>query len=266
MVLLIVTPALMVPGTGPDTRQIVALFAFLAAGMVIFEYSSTYPGLVEFRYAPPFNRIRFISLFVTVFLLSVIMRGPEGASDLSRLILAVGARIGIAMDFPYSPVNLVVLMLPPDAPASQVALLRTAAGISYLVSLLSLAAFLFTLKVLNWPYNRKGVFNVWINLPTFDPTGGGDVVYRLERDATINIAMGFLLPFLTPALVKAADQVFWSISITNSHTIVWTLAAWAFLPAGLFMRGIAMGRIASMIKAERKRRERMGDDSEYQPA
>ncbi|HHH89665.1 MAG TPA: hypothetical protein ENK45_03760 [Aliiroseovarius sp.] len=265
VVLLIVTPALMVPGTGPDTRQIVALFAFLAAGMVIFEYSSDYPGLVEFRYAPPFNRIRFVSLFVTVFMLSVVVRGPDGASDLARLIQAVGARIGEAMDFPYSPVNLVVLMLPPDASADQVALLRTGAGISYLVSLLSLAAFLFTLKALNWPYNRQGVFNVWINLPTFDPTGGGDVVYRLERDASINIAIGFLLPFLTPAVVKAADSIFWSISITNTHTIVWTLAAWAFLPAGLFMRGIAMGRIASMVKAERARRERLGEEGGYQP-
>ena len=27
-----------------------------------------------------------------------------------------------------------------------------------------------------------GSFNVWINLPTFDPTTGGDVVERLERD------------------------------------------------------------------------------------
>ncbi len=266
VVLLVLTPALMLPGAGPDTSQIVALFAFLAAGMVIYEYASAYPGLVEFRYAPPFNRIRFISLFVTVFLLSIVVRGPEAASDATRLVQAIGERIGIAMDFPYSPVNLVVLMLPPEAPADQVALLRTAAGISYLVSLMSLAAFLLTIKAMNWPYNRQGVFNVWINLPTFDPTAGGDVVYRLERDGSINIALGFLLPFLTPAVVKAADSIFWSISITNDHTIVWTLAAWAFLPAGLFMRGIAMGRIASMIRAERKRRARMGDEGGYQTA
>ena len=265
VVLLVITPALMVPGTGPDTTQIVALFALLAGIMVVFEYASTYPGLIEFRDAPPFNRIRFFSLFATLFLLSLVVRGTDTSSDLTRLVQLVGSRIGEAIDFPYSPVNLVVLMLPADAPDHMVDLLRSAAGVSYLISLISLASFLFILKLKNWP-NARGAFNVWVNMPTFDPTAGGDVVYRLERDALINIALGFLLPFLTPALVKATSTVFGSISITNEHTMIWTLAAWAFLPASLFMRGIAMGRIASMIKAERSRREADSDEqSAWQP-
>lgn len=265
MVILIITPALMVPDTSADTTQIVALFALLAGVMVVFEYASTYPGLIEFREAPPFNRIRFFSLFATVFLLSLVVRGADTTSDLTRLVQLVGARIGEAIDFPYSPVNLVVLMLPADAPEHMVGLLRSAAGVSYLISLISLASFLMVLKVKNWP-NRKGAFNVWVNMPTFDPTAGGDVVYRLERDALINIALGFLLPFLTPALVKAAGTVFGTISITNDHTMIWTLAAWAFLPASLFMRGIAMGRVASMIKAERTRREADSDEqAAWQP-
>ncbi len=252
MVMLVVTPAILVPNTGPDTTQIVAFMAIIAAVMTLSEYSSTYPGLVEFRDAPPFNRIRFTSLFLTVFLLSIVARNTPDASDMTRLIHAVGARIGQAIDFPYSPVNLVVLMLPADAPRADVQQLRTAAGISYLVSLLSLVALLISLKTMNWPGGKKR-FNVWINLPTFDPTAGGDVVYRLERDALVNIALGFLLPFLTPAVIKAAGSLFGTVSITNDHTMIWTIAAWAFLPASLFMRGIAMGRVASMIKAERAR-------------
>ncbi len=265
MVLMVITPALIVPGTGPDTTQIVALFALLAGVMVVFEYASAYPGLIEFRDAPPFNRIRFFSLFATVFVLSLVARGADTTSDLTRLVQLIGSRIGEAIDFPYSPVNLVVLMLPENAPQHMVDLLRTAAGVSYLISLISLAFFLSILKLRNWP-NTRGAFNVWVNMPTFDPTAGGDVVYRLERDAAINIALGFLLPFLTPALVKAASSVFGSISITNEHTMIWTLAAWAFLPASLFMRGIAMGRLASMIKAERSRRETDEDEhAAWQP-
>ncbi len=259
VVLMVVTPALMVRETGQDTTQIVALFAVLAAIMVVFEYASTYPGLIEFRDAPPYNRIRFFSLFATVFLLSLLVRGADTSSDLTRLVQLIGERIGEAIDFPYSPVNLVVLMLPADAPAHQVNLLRSAAGVSYLISLISLAYFLTILKVRNWP-NCKGAFNVWVNMPTFDPTAGGDVVYRLERDAAINIALGFLLPFLTPALVKFAASIFGTISIANEHTMIWTIAAWAFLPAGLFMRGIAMGRIAAMIKSERSRRAAENDE------
>ncbi len=265
MVILVATPpSLLVPGTSADTAQITALVAIFAAALTLFEYASTYPGLVEFRDAPPpFNRIRFLSLFTTVFLLSVIARGHVLPTTATQFITAVGHLIGQALDFPpYSPVRLLVLMLPPDAQAAEVETLRTAAGMSYLISLLSLAAFVAALRVMGgWPAQFGG-FNVWVNLPTFDPTAGGDVVDRLERDARINIALGFLLPFLTPpAVVKAAASLFGSVSMANSQTLIWTVAAWAFLPASLFMRGIAMGgRIATMISTERKRNSATSKD------
>ena len=55
-----------------------------------------------------------------------------------------------------------------------------------------MGAFLVLVRIMNWPV-RQGAFNVWVNLPLFDPTAGGDVIYRLQRDARINIALGFLL-------------------------------------------------------------------------
>ncbi|MCP5036708.1 MAG: hypothetical protein GY945_03820 [Rhodobacteraceae bacterium] len=266
MVMLIATPALMMPAINPDTAQIVALLALIAGAITFSEYVSTYPGLVEFRDAPPFNRIRFICLFATVFLLSMIAGGQPGASDLTQLVQAVGARIGDAMDFPYSPVNLVVMVLPEDTPIWQVQQLRTAAGLAYLISLLSIAALFLALKVLNWP-NQYGAFNVWVNLPTFDPTSGADVVYRLERDAIINTSLGFLLPFILPAIITNAGSLYETVTLTNGHTMIWMVSAWAFLPASLFMRGIAMGRIAGMIRNERRKNlAQEQDGSILQPA
>ncbi len=249
---MIATPSLLVPGTSADTAQITALVAIFAAALTLFEYASTYPGLVEFRDAPPFNRIRFLSLFATLFLLSVIARGQVQPTTATAFVEAVGRLIGQAMDFPYSPVRLLVLALPADTGAAQVDALRTAAGMSYLISLLSLVIFMIALHAMGWP-SKFGAFNVWINLPTFDPTAGGDVVDRLERDARLNIAIGFLLPFLVPAVITAAGSLFGTVSLENPQTLIWTVAAWAFLPASLFMRGIAMGRIAKMISTERKR-------------
>lgn len=252
VVLLIATPSLLLPGTSADGKQIVALIAIFGAALTIFEYASTYPGLVEFRDAPPFNRIRFVSLFATVFLLTVISRGKIEPTTLTQFVEAVGALIGFAIDFPYSPVRLVVVMLPEETSLAQVSLVRTAAGMSYLISLLTLAIFLIILRLRDWP-SQNGTFNVWVNLPTFDPTAGKDVVKRLERDARFNIALGFLLPFLTPAVVKAAASLFGSVTLDNPQTLIWTVSAWAFLPASLFMRGIAMGRVAEMIAAKRRR-------------
>ena len=266
MVLLVATPALMVPHVSTDTTQIVVLIAMFAAALTFFEYATDYPGLVEFRDAPPFNRIRFTGLYFTVFLLSILVRGQTIDSTATQFVETVGSVIGQAIDIPYSPVRLIVLMLPDTASALDIDTLRTAAGMAYLISLVSLAVFMIQLRLTNWPHNGKK-FNFWVNLPMFDPTTGGDVVDRLERDARFNIALGFMLPFLTPAVVKLAAGFFGTISVVNDMTMIWTITAWAFLPASLFMRGIAMQRVADMIKEQRARHvARQSQEEGLQPA
>ncbi len=260
---MVVTPSILLVDVTTDTQQMVALVAIFAAALTFVEYNAIYPGLVEFRDAKPFNRIRFLMLFATVFLLSVIERGRVEPTTLTELVEAVGALIGQSMDFPYSPVRLARLMMADGANEAQVHAVRTAAGMAYLTSLISLAVFVLMLRAGAWP--RAGVpFNVWVNLPTFEPSAGGDVVDRLNRDARINIALGFLLPFLTPAVVSLSSSGFAPLQLTSSQTLIWTLTAWAFLPASLFMRGIAMGRVAGMIRD--KRREGTLSDGPFLPA
>jgi len=264
VMVLIATPSLMLPSVTSDTTQIVALVALFAAALTFFEYASTYPGLVEFRDAPPFNRVRFLSLFVTVLLLSTIVRGQTEPTTLTNFIGALGNKLGGVIDVPYSPVRLVVLMLPEDMSLRHLILVRSTAGLSYLLSLSTIIVFVITMRILGWP-SRMGSFNVWINLPTFDPTTGGDVVERLERDARFNIALGFLLPFLIPAAVKVAAIAFQPVTLESPQTLIWTMTAWAFLPASLLMRGIAMGRIAGMI-AEKRRQNNLAAEAEMLPA
>ena len=256
----IATPTILLIDTRPDSQQMVALVALFAATLTFVEYKAIYPGLFEFRDAPPFNRIRFLMLFATVFCLSAIERGRVEPSTMTELIHAIGALIGLSMDFPYSPVRLATLMMASEATEAQIGAVRTAAGMSYLISLVSLAVFAIYLRVGAWP-RRDKAFNVWVNLPTFDPTSGGDVVARLTRDARVNIALGFLLPFLTPAVVEVASAGFPPLALTSSQTLIWTMTAWAFLPASLFMRGIAMGRVADMIADRRKEEVGIGAGS-----
>jgi hypothetical protein len=251
VMILVVTPSTLLSGVGTDGKEMVALVALFAGFLTFIEYNSAYPGLIEFRDAPPFNRVRFFMLFATVFLLTIIARGEEQPTTLTIFVQSVGGLIGKAMDFPYSPVRLATLVIGESATHGQVDLVRIAAGMSYLISLISLAVFVILLKFYGWP-SRGGAFNVWVNLPTFDPTAGGDVVDRLDRDARINIALGFLLPFLIPAVVKAGTTGFEPLTFTSPQTLIWTMAAWSFLPASLFMRGIAMGRIADMIREKRR--------------
>ena len=252
VVLMIVTPSAMLPVSNVDGGQIVALVAIFAAIFTIVEYSANSPSLVEFRSAPPFNRMRFGALLMTVFTLSVIFREAEQASTMTMFFQEVGQRVGDSIDFPYSPVRLLLLAMPVDMTAAELERARTVAGLSYLISLLSLGIFVILLRVHGWPRQTTS-FNVWVNLPTFDPTAGGDVVARLNRDSQINLILGFLLPFLVPAVVQLMAQTIGPIPLDDPQTLIWAVTAWAFLPASLLMRGVALNRVAQMIYVQRKR-------------
>lgn len=252
VMVLVATPSVLLPGVTADGKQMVALVALFAGVLTFVEYNATYPGLIEFRDAPPYNRTRFLMLLSTVFFLSIMARGDVAPSTLARLFEAIGILIGQALDFPYSPVRLVTLTLADTSSPSHFLAVRSAAGVAYLTSLVALSVFALLLRIYDWP-SKNGAFNVWTNLPTFDPTAGGDVVARLERDARYNLALGFLLPFLIPAVVKMGGMGLGAIDLHYAPALVWVIALWAFLPASLFMRGIAMSRIAGMIRNKRER-------------
>mmetsp|Transcript_1008 Transcript_1008/g.1964 ORF Transcript_1008/g.1964 Transcript_1008/m.1964 type:complete len:88 (-) Transcript_1008:8-271(-) len=81
IVVVILTPSLLLPGTTAESAQLATLVALAFALIIMFEYGAKYPGLIEFRNAPPFNRIRVIALFLMLFGLSIIIgEGNEGSA------------------------------------------------------------------------------------------------------------------------------------------------------------------------------------------
>lgn len=250
VMIVIVMPSVILPGIGTDTKQIVALVALFGGALVFFEYHAIYPSLIEFRDGAPYNRIRYLMILTIVIFLSIIVADQEASSTVSRLFRALGLLVGSAMDFPYSPVRLASYIMSEDATISQVIEVRVAAGTAYLISLFSLGLFVIVLKLVGWP-STKSAFNVWVNLPTFEPTAGGDVVDRLIRDSHVNLAVGFLLPFLVPAGITVLTSGIPAGTLTSPQTLIWTMALWAYLPAALIMRAVAMARIADMIRMKR---------------
>jgi hypothetical protein len=126
------------------------------------------------------------------------------------------------------------------------------AGLATLVMLLSIFCFALLIRLNQWP-NRGSSFNVWINLPTFDPTTGGDVVKRLRRDSLVNVILGVFAPFVLPVVaVVAANHI--EINVLSSpHALVWGITLWMFIPLSMLMRGLAMSRVADMIGQRRAR-------------
>lgn len=241
------------------------LVGLVLAIFVALEYAATYPAMIEFRDAPPFNRVRILSLLVTLFCLSVVARA-DGESTMGLVLNAVGLLVGRALDFPFSPLRLVLDHIPDGVGIVTVTQVQIMAGIAVFVTLASLCIFAVLLRLHHWP-NRGSAFNVWINLPTFDPTTGGDIVKRLTRDGRVNIILGFLIPFLFPVVGAVAANHMDIAVIGSPHALVWGIGLWMFLPLSMFMRGLAMMRIADMISEKRARlMADLGVDRPSQPA
>ena len=265
VVFLITVPSIMLPGGTLDSAQIVAIVAVFAGLFTVVEYCASSPSLIEFRDARPFNRVRFVTVFATVLSLSMIFRGYEQSSAITDFFHSVGSLIGGLTDFPFSPVRLMVAILPQETTAQIGEQLWDAVGLSYVISLSSVVWFMLLLQLKRWPRPNE-TFNVWINLPTFAPVSGGDVVKRMRRDGRINMLLGILLPFLIPMIVKLADLLGVSLNLSDPQTLIWTVTAWAFLPAGVFMRGIALNRIAKLIQLQRKRAHEKAESEGMLPA
>jgi len=196
------------------------------------------------------NRLRFLALFSMVFLLTALARGETEPTLLTAAVSSVGTRVGTALDMPLSPLRLLIASLAEDADVAEA--VRTAAGLCGLVAGLAVTTFAAWARFLGWP-GRRRAFNVWINLPLFDPAVGGDVPAQLRRDARFNMAFGLVLPYVIPVVVKLAGLLIHPVSLANPQTLIWTVTAWVFLPASMIMRGLALGRIADMIERQSRR-------------
>ena len=141
VVMLIATPGLMLPATSDDAAQIVTLVAIFAAALVIFEYPSSYPGLIEFR-----RRTAVQPDPVPVPLRDGLparhdYARPGRADEPDHARRGRGPPVGHVIDFPYSPVRLVVLMLPPDATVEQIEARPVPAGVGLSHFVITLALF-----------------------------------------------------------------------------------------------------------------------------
>ena len=267
MAVLVLGPLLILPDANPQVSDAFVFLALFAALLVLVEYGAASPGLVEFRQAPPYNRVRYAILLAMLLLIALSCAAPGDGALFARVVLAVGVLLGHATDLPLSPVRLILWLLPEGTTPAQVQAVRAAAGLGYLTALVGLTVFAILLRVRRWP-SPAGGFNLWVNLPTFDAGSGGDVVRRLRRDGAVNLSLGVMLPYLTPPLaVQVAG--FSGVSMLQSDLmLVWVMALWAFLPTTMFLRGIALRRLAMMIAHRRRRPGEEGGvpDPAYLPA
>ena len=168
MAWLVVIPALMLPGVGSDAQQFAFIIGLLAAVFVFVEYFSTYPSLLEFRFAPPFNRIRFAAVFCFVFAMSLVYGNDSNPNVLNGILSALSHLLANLTDVPYSPVRLVLLALPEDLETLAVYNIRLAAALSYTIAVVSLVVFYLLVRFKTSPPvvgSNRGRFTQTLKAP-----------------------------------------------------------------------------------------------------
>jgi len=221
LVLIVVAlPAFLLPNASQAAQEISLIIGGIAGAFTLFEYASSHPGLVDFRFAPPYNRIRFITFAGQVLALIFLCRAVSGADSFSPTILEYADQAVAMTNIPLSPVRIAIAMIGEGGSEA-------------------------------FQSVGRDNFNLWINLPTFEPTSGRDVERRLFRDGTANILLGIGLPFLIPVIASRSGGWFDPSVLQNYQPLIWGAALWAFLPASLIIRGAALIKVGWLVKRAR---------------
>jgi len=248
----VASPAFLLPDVTQAAQEISLIIGAIAGAFTLFEYASSHPGLIDFRFAPPYNRIRFVTFFAQVMALIFLCRATSGSDPFSSDLMAYADQAVVLTNVPFSPVRVAVEMIGEGGTEPFRQLLLRASALSFLIAFASFLFFALTLWLFRWPVGRDN-FNLWVNLPTFEPSSGRDVERRLFRDGTANILLGIGLPFLIPVLASRSGGWFDPTVLENYQPLIWGSALWAFLPASLVIRGAALVKVGWLVKRARSR-------------
>ena len=250
MVVVIASPAFLLPSVSVASQEITLIIAGIAAAFTIFEYASTHPGLIDFRFAPPYNRIRFVALACQILSLIFLCRALDGLDNFGPTVIRMADAAVALLTFPLSPVDVAAEMIAVGEGPEFTVLIQRAAALSFFVTFASLGFFGVILWLFRWPVGRRD-FNLWINLPTFEPGYGRDVERRLHRDGVINILVGVAFLYLLPVLLSRAGGWFDPSVLNNYQPLVWGVTLWAFFAGSLIIRGAAILKVSWLVRRTR---------------
>ncbi len=223
--------------------------ALLVALFVFIEYASDMPSMLEFRYAPPYNRMRFLIAVVIAFAL---------CSDTysQNLFYAEGFNattgnsfVGIFSIWP-APGHYLYTVLDYANQDPVYWLFDNVALASMLGFACVLVAGIY-IWISPWPLGREG-FNLWPNMPSFNPASGRSASDLLAVVALANIILFFVLPYCLTFLISLAQQ---DLGFDFRYTPVftfWVLFTWITLPLFCLFKAIALLKLCVLAESLRK--------------
>jgi len=241
-------PSLLLPSASQGAVEFALIIGAIIGMFTFFEYGSTTPGFVDFRYAPPYNRFRAFTIAMQVVVITLVCRAVElGLSD--SILVEWTRQAAQMLDFKYSPVSMAIDALLGDSRFSDTTAILLVYSItaSFVVGVGLTLAFALILWVFGWPRNRAE-FNLWANLPTFQPSEEGSIPNRLRRDAWVNIILGVALIYALPLIPTYGFDWLTVDIFENNQVMVWAATLWVFIATSVIARASAMLKIARILR------------------
>ncbi len=152
------------------------------------------------------------------------------------------------LDFKYSPVSMAIDNILSDSRFSDTTAILLVYSIttSFVVGVGMTLCLSTLLWVFGWPRDREN-FNLWANLPTFQPSDGAAIPKRLRRDAYFNIILGVVLIYALPFIPKYGFDWLTVDIFENNQALLWATTLWVFIATSLIARASAMLKIARIL-------------------
>jgi len=237
--ILVMLPAFLLTGITQSGLEFTRIVATIAAVFVIYEYGFATPSVIEFRYAAPYNRIRFMLLLALVltpaYLISIVLDGQALSGTLGHALFAL-------MDYTYSPVTIVANSLSGNDAALHEAI-GQAIAFNVMISLACVFAFCVAVFTNILRFGDDG-FNLWLNMPTYKSYDVSSLQERLINSAFASMLIACLIPLFGPTAVDVSMVWFSTDGVLAPIAIAWLIAIWTYLPAIYLMRAAALTKVA----------------------
>lgn len=243
VIFIIALPSFILPNTTLNARELSLIAGGVVAAFTIFEYAAKSPGFVDFRFAPPYNRMRVGIIACELLLVAFYYRDLA----LGGPMVEFGARFAVLAELPGSPVRMTLAMFTDTLTPGQLSRLGIVMSLAMVTAIGLSIIFALLLWVSRWPVDRVG-FNLWVNMPNFEPTEVGKTERRLYRDGILNILFAPLVLFVAPFVLLLASNTLGSDLLREPQSVIWLATLWAFVPASLIIRGAAILKIHRILR------------------
>ena len=237
--ILVMLPAFLLADTTQSAVEFTRILATIAAVFVIYEYGFSSPSVIEFRYAAPYNRVRFLLLLALILTPTYLISSLMGGHAINGIVSNIASNGFALMDFTYSPVAIVANTLAGDNP-----ILRETIGqaimLNAIICLSFTLAFCISVMLNLWRFGGED-FNMWLNMPTYKSYDIHSLQSRLINSSFSSLLVACLIPLFGPTL---ANVVLSQGTGITPITITWVIAVWTYLPAMFLMRAVALAKVA----------------------